>query len=474
MPDWRYQSFEREKTTMILQQYYLDCLSHASYLVGDQTSGRAVVIDPQRDVAEYVADAEKLGLRIELVIETHFHADFLSGHLELAKATGARIVYSSVADTEFESMGVADGERYSLGDVTLEFRHTPGHTPESMSIVVYEHADDDVPYGVMTGDTLFIGDVGRPDLLASIGFTREELADKLYDSLHDKLMTLPDATRVYPAHGAGSACGKNLSTELWSTIGDQKATNYALRAPDKATFMRLVTEGQPPAPGYFVYDAILNRKDRELLDEAKMPEAMAYDEVVAAIERGAVLIDGRSPDEFALGHLRRAINIGMEGRYAEFAGSVVPSDADIVLFTEPGQELEGKTRLARIGFDRVIGYVDRPFEVMFTHRDDVEIASRLTAQAFDERAAAVPDLQIVDVRNPGEVEAGMIPDAISIPVGQLPARLGELDPAKPTVVYCAGGYRSSVAASLLRQNGFSDVSDILGGFGAWEESHQNA
>lgn len=474
MPDWRYQSFEREKTTMILQQYYLDCLSHASYLVGDQTSGRAVVIDPQRDVAEYVADAEKLGLRIELVIETHFHADFLSGHLELAKAAGARIVYSSVADTEFESMGVADGERYSLGDVTLEFRHTPGHTPESMSIVVYEHAHDAVPYGVMTGDTLFIGDVGRPDLLASIGFTREELADKLYDSLHDKLMTLPDATRVYPAHGAGSACGKNLSTELWSTIGDQKATNYALRAPDKATFMRLVTEGQPPAPGYFVYDAILNRKDRELLDEAKMPEAMAYDEVVAAIERGAVLIDGRSPDEFALGHLRRAINIGMEGRYAEFAGSVVPSDADIVLFTEPGQELEGKTRLARIGFDRVIGYVDRPFEVMFTHRDDVEIASRLTAQAFDERAAAVPDLQIIDVRNPGEVEAGMIPDAISIPVGQLPARLGELDPAKPTVVYCAGGYRSSVAASLLRQNGFRDVSDILGGFGAWEESHQNA
>ncbi|MBI3217627.1 MAG: MBL fold metallo-hydrolase [Mycobacterium sp.] len=459
---------------MILQQYYLDCLSHASYLVGDQTSGRAVVIDPQRDVAEYVADAEKLGLRIELVIETHFHADFLSGHLELAKAAGARIVYSSVADTEFESMGVADGERYSLGDVTLEFRHTPGHTPESMSIVVYEHAHDAVPYGVMTGDTLFIGDVGRPDLLASIGFTREELADKLYDSLHDKLMTLPDATRVYPAHGAGSACGKNLSTELWSTIGDQKATNYALRAPDKATFMRLVTEGQPPAPGYFVYDAILNRKDRELLDEAKMPEAMAYDEVVAAIERGAVLIDGRSPDEFALGHLRRAINIGMEGRYAEFAGSVVPSDADIVLFTEPGQELEGKTRLARIGFDRVIGYVDRPFEVMFTHRDDVEIASRLTAQAFDERAAAVPDLQIIDVRNPGEVEAGMIPDAISIPVGQLPARLGELDPAKPTVVYCAGGYRSSVAASLLRQNGFRDVSDILGGFGAWEESHQNA
>lgn len=459
---------------MILQQYYLDCLSHASYLIGDETTGRAVVVDPQRDVAEYVADAEKLGLTIELAIETHFHADFLSGHLELAKATGAKIVYSSVAETEFESVGVADGERYSLGDVTLEFRHTPGHTPESMSVVVYEHAGDTVPYGVMTGDTLFIGDVGRPDLLASIGFTREELAEKLYNSLHDKLMTLPDATRVYPAHGAGSACGKNLSTDLWSTMGDQKATNYALRAPDKATFMNLVTEGQPPAPGYFVYDAILNRKDRGLLDETKMPVAMTYDQVRAAIDGGAVLVDGRSPEEFAQGHLRHAINIGLEGRYAEFAGSVLPSDVDIVLFTEPGQELEGKNRLARIGFDRVIGYVAEPYQVMFDHRDDVQMASRLTAKAFDERASRIADLQIVDVRNPGEVEGGSIPNAIPIPVGQLPARLGELDATKPTVVYCAGGYRSSVAASLLRKNGFADVSDILGGFGAWEEATQNA
>lgn len=459
---------------MIFQQYYLDCLSHASYLIGDETTGRAVVVDPQRDVAEYVADAKALGLRIELVIETHFHADFLSGHLELAKATGAKIVYSSIAETEFESMGVADGERHSLGDVALEFRHTPGHTPESLSVVVYEHAKDEVPYGVLTGDTLFIGDVGRPDLLASIGFTREELADMLYDSLHDKLMTLPDATRVYPAHGAGSACGKNLSTDLWSTIGDQKATNYALRAPDKTTFMKLVTEGQPPAPGYFVYDAILNRKDRELLDQTKMPAAMTYEQVRTAIDGGAVLVDGRSPEEFALGHLRDAINIGLEGRYAEFAGSVLPTDVDIVLFTDPGQVLEGKNRLARIGFDRVIGYLSAPYAAMLAHQDDVQVASRLTADAFDERAMHITDLQVVDVRNPGEVEAGAIPNAISIPVGQLPARLGELDPGRPTVVYCAGGYRSSVAASLLQHNGFADVSDILGGYGAWDDAHQNA
>ncbi len=455
-------------------QYYLDCLSHASYLIADETTGRAVVVDPQRDVAEYLRDAEENGWTIELVIETHFHADFLSGHLELAKATGAKIVYSSVAETEFDSMGVADGQRYSLGEVTLEFRHTPGHTPESMSIVIYEHAEDEVPYGVLTGDALFIGDVGRPDLLASIGFTREELADKLYDSLHNKLMTLPDATRVYPAHGAGSACGKNLSTELWSTMGEQKETNYALRAPDKATFMALVTEGQPPAPSYFVYDAVLNRKDRELLDETKMPEAMTYQQVRDAMAAGAILVDGRSPEEFALGHLRGAINIGLEGRYAEFAGSVVPTDADIVLFTDPGHELEAKTRLARIGFDRVIGYLDRPLEVMLTHPGDVQMASRLTAKAFDQRAAELADLQVVDVRNPGEVAAGTIPDAVTIPVGQLPARMGELDPARPTVVYCAGGYRSSVAASLLRANGFTDVSDILGGYGAWDEARQNA
>ncbi|MBS1696055.1 MAG: MBL fold metallo-hydrolase [Actinobacteria bacterium] len=458
-------------------QYYLDCLSHASYLIGDEASGRAVVVDPQRDVSQYLTDAAEYGLSIELVIETHFHADFLSGHLELAEATGAKIVYSSVAEPEFEVMGVADGQTYALGGddgVRLEFLHTPGHTPESLSIVVYEHGGDGVPYGVLTGDTLFIGDVGRPDLLASIGFTRDELADKLYDSLHNKLMPLPDPTRVYPAHGAGSACGKNLSTDLWSTMGDQKETNYALRAADRATFMRLVTEGQPPAPGYFVYDAILNRKERELLDEHEVPAAMTYRQVQDALDAGAVLVDGRTPEEFAQGHLPRAVNIGLDGRYAEFAGSVLPSDVDVVLFVEPGQETEAKNRLARIGFDRVIGHLERPYEAMLAHRDDVRVASRLTAKAFDERAAALADLQIVDVRNPGEADAGMIPGAVNIPVGQLPGRIAELDPARPTVVYCAGGYRSSVAASLLRRHGFSDVSDILGGYNAWEATVQNA
>jgi rhodanese-related sulfurtransferase len=343
-----------------------------------------------------------------------------------------------------------------------------------MSIVVYEHAGDTEPYGVLTGDTLFIGDVGRPDLLGSIGFTKEELADKLYDSLHTKLMPLPDATRVYPSHGAGSACGKNLSTELWSTMGEQRKTNYALRAADKSTFVALVTEGQPPAPGYFVYNAILNRKGRELLDESQMPPAMSFAQVRAAIKGRAVLVDGRLPEEFARGHLTGAVNIGLEGRYAEFAGSVVTPEDDIILMTEPGRELEGKNRLGRIGFDRVIGYLKDPYVVMFQNSGDVEIASRLTTNALCERIADVPELQVVDVRNPGETEAGMIAHAVNIPVGQLPARLGELDPRKPTVVYCAGGYRSSMAASLLRKNGFDDVSDLLGGYNAWAEATQNA
>jgi hydroxyacylglutathione hydrolase len=448
-------------------QYYLDCLSHASYLIGDEHSRRAVVVDPRRDVCEYVADANSLGMTIELVIETHFHADFLSGHLELAEATGARIVYSSAAQPEFEFMGVGDGERFALGDVTLEFRHTPGHTPESMCVVVYEHDAHAIPYGVLTGDTLFVGDVGRPDLLASIGFTREELAGELYDSLHGKLMTLPDATRVYPAHGAGSACGKNLSTDLSSTIGDQKRWNVALRAADKAAFVEMVTEGQPPAPGYFAYDAILNRKDRELLDEAAMPPAMSYTQVSRALSAGAVLVDGRSPEDFASGHIRGAVNVGLAGRYAEFAGSVIQPESEIVLMTEPGAELEGKIRLARIGFDNVVGYLDAKEDSVFDGGDAVATAPRLTVETFGEHAAESPGLQIIDVRNPGEAAAGMIPNAINIPVRQLPDRIGELDPTRKTVVYCAGGYRSSVAASLLRRNGFGDVSDILGGYSAW-------
>lgn len=454
---------------MIFHRYYLGCLSHASYLIGDETTGLAVVVDPQRDVSEYLADAKERGLTIELVLETHFHADFLSGHLELAAQTGAEIGFSAVAEPEYQIRKLADGERISLGGVVLEIRHTPGHTPESMSIVIWEHDGAEAPFGVLTGDTLFIGDVGRPDLFTSVGFTREELATELYDSLHAKLLSLPDSTRVFPAHGAGSACGKNLSTELTSTIGAQRQENYALLAPDRETFITLVTEGQPPAPGYFAHDATLNKQQHELMDETALPTPMNWEQVQAALTSGALLVDGRDPVEFARGHLRGAVNVGLEGRYAEFAGSVVPSNDDIVLFVEPGTEREAKNRLGRIGFDRVLGYVDHPLEILQTHPDHVDIASRLTPVDFQRRQDELTRLQLIDVRNPGEHALGAVPGAINIPVGQLPDRLTELDHDRPTVVYCAGGYRSSVAASLLRAHGFVDVSDIIGGYGAWAQ-----
>lgn len=454
---------------MIFTQYYLECLSQASYLIGDETTGRAVVVDPRRDINEYVQDAEAAGLTIELILETHFHADFLSGHLELANATGAIIGLSDVASPEFDVRPFADGEKYSLGDIELEILQTPGHTPESISIVVREQPGKE-PWGVLTGDTLFIGDVGRPDLLASIGYERDELADMLYDSLHNKLMPLPDATRVYPAHGAGSACGKNLSTETSSTMGQQRAENYALLAPDKQTFIGMVTEGQPPVPGYFAYDAILNRKDRELLDENSSIDALSLTRAEALVAGGAMLVDGRGPDEFGNGHLAGSVNVGLDGRYAEFAGSVVPGDVDIVLLVDEGRELEARNRLARIGFDRVVGYLESPHQVMIDNPEKVQQASRLTAGELAGRFESIDDLQLIDIRNPGEFALGAIDGAAAMPVGQMPGRLGEIDPAKSTVVYCAGGYRSSVAASYLRSHGFEDVSDLLGGYGAWVQA----
>lgn len=459
---------------MIFEQHYLDCLSQASYFIGDESSGRAVVVDPRRDVAPYLESAAEHGMTIELVLETHFHADFLSGHLELAEQTGATIAYGSAAETEFESRKLTGGERLSLGEVTLEIRHTPGHTPESISIVVFEHETDVIPHAVLTGDTLFIGDVGRPDLLSSRGVTADDLAGDLYDSLHNQLLTLPDETRVYPAHGAGSACGKNLSTETSSTIGEQRANNYALAPMTKAEFVTIVTAGQTAPPAYFAYDADLNRQLRPLLDESTPPPSLSLDQVLAAQADGAVVLDTRGPDEFATGHLIGSVNIGMAGRYAEFAGGVVKPDVAIVLVADAGSELEGKNRLARIGFDNVIGALTAPDEAMSTNPTAVGRSSRVDVAGLRAALHANSDLQLVDVRQPGETEGGSISGAELVPLTQLTAELDTLDQARPTVVFCAGGYRSSIAASLMKANGFDDVSDLLGGYGAWDAAHTPA
>jgi rhodanese-related sulfurtransferase len=317
---------------------------------------------------------------------------------------------------------------------------------------------------VLTGDTLFIGDVGRPDLLASAGVTADELARQLYTSLHDRLLDLPDGTRVFPAHGAGSACGKHLSTDTTSTIGEQRRTNYALAPMSVDQFVAAVTEGQSAVPDYFAHDASLNRKGHPLFD-AGQPAALDLDAVLAAQVAGAVVVDTRDAAAFAAGHLRGSINVGLEGRFAEYAGAVLSPDTDLVLLTDPGGE--ARTRLARIGFDRVTGIVAGGPAALIERPDVVERSSRLTAEQLDDRLATVPGLQVVDVRGPGERTRGMAPGARAIPLPSLRARLGELDLHRPIAVYCAGGYRSSIAASVLRAAGADDVSDLLGGYGAW-------
>jgi hydroxyacylglutathione hydrolase len=449
-------------------QYYLDCLSQASYLVGDEETGRAVVVDPRRDVHVYLDDAAAAGLRIERVIETHIHADFLSGHLELAAETGAAISYGEGAEVDFPIEALRDGEQLSLGDVTLRVLATPGHTPESISVVVREQPDDAVPYAVLTGDTMFIGDVGRPDLLSAAGVAPDELARALYRSLHEKLLTLPDATRVFPAHGAGSACGKNLSTETQSTIGEQRHTNYALQPMTEEEFVALVTEGQPLQPMYFSFDAQRNRQAHPLLDEEQLPAPLSLPELLARRDAGAAVLDTRDPMDFAAGHLRGSINVGLHGRFAEFVGDVLAPDRPVVLVSEPGTELEAKVRLGRVGFDRIEGALTDPLRVLLEHPEVVEPSSRLTAAEFAARAGEVDALQVVDVRNPGETALGAIPGALTMPLPRFASGLGELDPARPTVVYCGSGYRSSIAASVLGSAGFGDVSDLLGGYEAWK------
>jgi glyoxylase-like metal-dependent hydrolase (beta-lactamase superfamily II) len=452
---------------MIFTQHYLDCLSQGSYLIGDESTGRAVVVDPRRDVEAYVAEAKEHGLHIERVIETHIHADFLTGHLELAAATGAQICYSKDADIEFPFVALRDGQRISLGEVTLEILATPGHTPESISIVVYEHPDDEVPYGVLTGDTLFVGDVGRPDLLAGTGLSSETLARTLYESLHQKLLKLPDATRVFPAHGAGSSCGKQMSSETSSTIGEQRRDNYALQFTDVDEFVAAITEGQSPRPHYFEFDSLRNRELRPLLDESP-PPLLDVLGVYERAESGAILLDTREADAYASGHLRGAVNIGLQGRFAEGAGQIISPDRDIVLVGDAELAEESKTRLSRVGFDRVVGQLGDLASVLAERPDVIVTASRYTAEQLADVLKARPAPQLVDVRNPGETEDGLIPGAQEIPLPSLTDSLGSLDKTAPVITYCASGYRSLIAASLLRAAGFENVSDLLGGFGAWQ------
>lgn len=456
---------------MILEQYYIECLSHASYLIGDESTGRAVVVDPRRDVTEYLDDARRLGLTIEGVINTHFHADFVSGHLELLEATGAWIGFGEAAEADYPIRRLADGEHLSLGEVDLEILSTPGHTWESISVLVREHPGA-TPTAVLTGDSLFIGDVGRPDLVNLGERSTSDLATAMYHTIHEKLLTLPDVVTVMPAHGAGSSCGKNLSTELTSTIGEQRATNPSVQPMSEDAFVALVTDGQPAAPSYFSVDAGLNKTMHPLLDPARKIPELSPERVRAELAAGTRVLDARSVDHFAVGHLRGSVNVGFDGRFAETGGMVAEVGETIVLITYPGQEQDATLRLARIGSDNGIGYLNVDVDGGFPAglADLVQPAPRTTVAELD-RLLAADAVTLVDIRNPGERENGVIPGAVPVPLAQLRVRLEQVPTDRPIVVHCAGGWRSSVAASLLRAQGIEQVSDLIGGYNAWAQAH---
>jgi len=457
---------------MILEQYYLGCLAHASYLIGDETAGTAVVVDPQRDVDGYIEDARRLGLSIDRVFLTHFHADFLAGHLELRDRVGARIYLGRRAEAEYDFVPIGDHERVQLGQVELEVLETPGHSPESISILVYDlERDGGRPYAVLTGDTLFIGDVGRPDLRASLGWSAEELGSLLYDSLHTKLLTLPDDTVVYPAHGAGSLCGKNLSTDTVSTIGVQRRYNYALQPMSREEFIRVVTAEQPDTPAYFTYDAVLNTKERPTLEQSLEDELtpLTVDEVLALREGGAQLLDAREAADYAGGHLPGSVNIGLDGSYATWAGTILDSARPIVVVAEPGREREAAVRLGRIGFDNVSGYLAGGMQALEARADLVARSERITAATLAEQLAEPDPPLVLDVRTEQEWRDERIGSSLNIPLSRLQERLDEVPRSQRIVVHCTTGYRSSIAMSLLQQAG-TDVADLVGGMNAWTAS----
>jgi hydroxyacylglutathione hydrolase len=450
---------------MFFKQFYLGCLAQASYMIGAE--GEAAVVDPRRDVDEYLAEAKAQGLTIRHVVETHLHADFVSGHRELAEKTGATIYFGARAAATFPHAAVADGDEIRMGPVTLRFLETPGHTPESVSVLVYDRALNNDPQAVLTGDTLFIGDVGRPDLLGATMSARE-LAGLLFDSLHGKLLTLPDSVAVWPGHGAGSLCGRNISSETSSTIGHQRRFNYALQPMPKEEFVRMMTTDLPEAPAYFGRDVQINRGGAASLEELSEPARLSPADVDARRLGGAIVLDVRPASSFGAGHVPGSAHIGLGGQFASWAGTVLPPGAPIVLVTEDeGQVAEAQLRLARVGLETVAGFLEGGVAAW----DAAGLPLTTTEQVgVDELAARIAEGdagQIVDVRRPGEWAAGHIASAVHVPLNELASRSGEIDRSRPIHVICAGGYRSSIAASLLERAGFHAPINVVGGMTAW-------
>src|ERR1700751_689357 len=459
---------------MIFKQFYLNCLAHASYRIGDEETRTAAVVDPQRDIERYLEFAAENKLQIKHVILTHLHADFIAGHLELRDRAGATIYLGAKAQAEYRFTPLADGSVVEFGRVRLKVLETPGHTPESISILVYDLDRSSVePYAVLTGDTLFIGDVGRPDLRASLGWSATDLGGLLYDSLQSKLLPLPDASLVYPAHGAGSLCGRSISKETVSTIGDQRRLNYALQPMSKQAFIELVTADQPEAPPYFVYDAVLNSKERPTLDESleRNLKPLALDTVLASQREGAQILDTRDADEFGAAHLAGSVNIGLGVQYATWAGTMLNHEHPIVIIAAPGRENESAVRHGRSVFDNVAGYLQNGLQSLESRLDLVVFIERLSPQFAAELFASNQPPLAIDVREPREREQKHIDGSLSMPLNHLVRDLKALPKDRALLVYCAGGYRSSIAASVLMASGFDSVCEIAGGLAAWESAN---
>ena len=459
---------------MIFKQFYLPCLAHASYIIGDEETGTAAVVDPQRDTEQYIAFAAEHGLEIKHVFLTHLHADFIAGHLELRDRVGATIYLGAAAKAEYAFTPLHDGDLIEFGDVRLKALETPGHTPESICIVVYDlDASGTQPHAVLTGDTLFIGDVGRPDLHGTLGWSANDLAGLLFDSLHNKILALPDACLVYPAHGAGSLCGRSLSKETVSTMGEQRRLNYALQPMSTEAFVQVVTADQPEAPAYFIYDAVLNAQERPTLDQtlARELNPLTLDRVLELQTDGAQILDTRDPSDFAAAHLAGSINIGLGGQYATWAGTVLDRKHPIVIIAESGRENESAIRLGRIGFDHVAGYLKDGLRSLELRPELTATTDRLNAQFAAELLSSSQPPLAIDVRTPREREQKYIAGSLDIPLNHLTENLEKLPKDRPLLVYCQGGYRSSIAASLLQGRGFRRISEIAGGIAAWEAAN---
>jgi hydroxyacylglutathione hydrolase len=444
---------------MFVQQLYTNCLAEAAYYI--ESNGEAAIVDPIREIESYIALANSRNAKIKYVFETHFHADFVSGHIDLAKKTGATIVFGPLADTAYKVHNATDGEEFKIGDLTIRALHTPGHTPESTCYLLLDASHHE--YCVFTGDTLFVGDVGRPDLLDG-KMTSEELAGMLYDSLNNKIKKLHDEVIVYPAHGAGSSCGKNIGKETWSTIGQQKKMNYALADIGKDKFIEAVTEGLSAPPAYFFQDARINKEGYEPIDNVlnRNLKPLKPEQFAEEMKRGVTVLDTRHQDHFEKGYIKGSINIGLNGTFAIWVGTLLDIKKSLILVCDPDKEIETVTRLARVGCENIKGYLSGGIESWIQAGNEIETIKYIDSSEVPAKYNS--GSYLLDIRRPAEVENGHVSNAIAIPLANLPKNLEALNPDETYYIYCATGYRSVIASSLLKSKGFNNIVNVHGGW----------